>query len=446
MSRVATIFTSAVDAVPAKPLFELASEPGADWRCAAEMLPPKVATVLSWPGQPQAGLTKAIADISLSAPSLLSSGPKQLPQSDATAEPVQHQLLWLQHLLQLLPTGVVVLDSRGLVQQANPVAVAMLGEPLIGQRWLDVITRSFRPRSDDGMEVSLHDGRRVQLAITSLHPQPGQLIVLTDLTETRQLQSRLAHLQRLSALGKMMASLAHQIRTPLSSAMLYAQNLKNQKLAPTARLQFQDKLLHRLLDLEQQVNDLLLFARSGREQQVTVLSMQQLLTDVYSGVEPLVQQQAGVLQLQLPQPDLAVLANHSALTGALGNLIQNALQHAGPGAQILLAALPDPDGQHIRLVVEDHGPGVPLELQQQIFEPFFTTRANGTGLGLAVVQAVANSHHGIARCISAAGGGARFEILLPVCLGASDSNLTQGQDKPNLHHTDTTEGAPHAAH
>ncbi len=432
--------------MPAKPLFELAAEPGADWRCAAEMLPPKVATVLSWPGQPQPGLTKAIADISLSAPSILSVQKPSATLPDATAEPVQHQLLWLQHLLQVLPTGVVVLDSRGLVQQANPVAVAMLGEPLTGQRWLDVITRSFRPRSDDGMEVSLHDGRRVQLAITSLHPQPGQLIVLTDLTETRQLQSRLAHLQRLSALGKMMASLAHQIRTPLSSAMLYAQNLKNQKLAPTARLQFQDKLLHRLLDLEQQVNDLLLFARSGREQQVAVLSMQQLLSDVYSGVEPLVQQQAGVLQLQLPQPDLTVLANHSALTGALGNLIQNALQHAGPGAQILLAALPDPDGQHIRLVVEDHGPGVPVHLQQQIFEPFFTTRASGTGLGLAVVQAVANSHHGIARCISAAGGGARFEILLPVCLVASDSTMTQAQNHPDLHHTDTTEGAPHAAH
>ena len=97
----------------------------------------------------------------------------------------QAELSRLQHLLQVLPTGVVVLDARGFVQQANPVAISMLGEPLTGQRWLDVITRSFRPRSDDGMEVSLHDGRRVQLAITSLQPEPGQLIVLTDLTETQ---------------------------------------------------------------------------------------------------------------------------------------------------------------------------------------------------------------------------------------------------------------------
>lgn len=324
------------------------------------------------------------------------------------------ELKRLQHILQALPTGVVVLDSKGYVQHANPVAIEMLGEPLIWQRWLDVITRSFRPRSDDGLEVSLHDGRRVQLAISALEDGAGQLIVLTDLTETRQLQSRIAHLQRLSSLGKMMASLAHQIRTPLSSAMLYAQNLCSQKIAPTARLQFQQKLLNRLQDLEQQVNDLLLFARSGREQQVAPLSLQQLLNEVHNSVETLVQQEQGNIELQLPEPDLLILGNHTALSGAMANLIQNALQHAGPGARIQLSALPGPDGKQVLLAVEDSGPGVPRALQQQIFEPFFTTRPSGTGLGLAVVQAVAHSHHGSVRCVDGKAGGARFEMILPV--------------------------------
>ncbi|MCT6700577.1 sensor histidine kinase [Rheinheimera sp. 4Y26] len=324
------------------------------------------------------------------------------------------ELKRLQHILQALPTGVVVLDSKGYVQHANPVAIEMLGEPLIWQRWLDVITRSFRPRSDDGLEVSLHDGRRVQLAISALEDGAGQLIVLTDLTETRQLQSRIAHLQRLSSLGKMMASLAHQIRTPLSSAMLYAQNLCSQKIAPTARLQFQQKLLNRLQDLEQQVNDLLLFARSGREQQVAPLSLQQLLNEVHNSVETLVQQEQGNIELLLPEPDLLILGNHTALSGAMANLIQNALQHAGPGARIQLSALPGPDGKQVLLAVEDSGPGVPRALQQQIFEPFFTTRSSGTGLGLAVVQAVAHSHHGSVRCVDGKAGGARFEMILPV--------------------------------
>jgi len=341
----------------------------------------------------------------------------------------QAELQRLQLLVQVLPTGVVELDQRGYVAKANPVAVSMLGEPLIGQRWLDIVTRSFRPRSDDGLEVSLHDGRRVKLAITSLDPLAGQLIVLTDLTETRQLQSRLSHLQRLSGLGKMMASLAHQIRTPLASAMLYAQNLTNSKLNAESRSQFSNKLLSRLQDLEQQVNDLLLFARAGREQQVAELSMQQLLTEVYSSVEALVVAEQGHIAVELPNPDLQVLGNHTALTGALANLIHNALQHAGPGAKIDLSAAPDARGQFVVLAVEDRGPGVPHELQQQIFEPFFTTRNNGTGLGLAVVQAVAHSHHGSVRCLNGTHGGARFEMRLPI-YQAVDAETQKVEEQP----------------
>jgi len=364
---------------------------------------------------PQAVLKKTPAP-ALSMPPLAASpglAPAAAPVVMTDAE--RQELQRLQHLLQVLPNGIVVLDQRGYVMQANPVAVAMLGEPLHGQRWLDVINRSFRPRNDDGLEVSLHDGRRVQLAISPLEPLAGQLIVLTDLTETRQLQSRLSHLQRLSSLGKMMASLAHQIRTPLSGALLYARNLRNQKLDPLAREQFSQKLLNRLTDLEQQVNDLLLFARAGREQQAQPLSMQQLLSEVFAAVEPLVLQQQGTVLVELPDPDVMVLGNHTALAGALSNLVHNALEHAGPGARIQLSAIASADGRQVVLAVEDEGPGVPEHLRQQIFEPFYTTRSNGTGLGLAVVQAVATSHSGIARCLQGATGGARFELVLPVC-------------------------------
>lgn len=367
---------------------------------------------------PQAVLKKTPAPALPMLPLAVSPGLAPVAAPVVMADAERQELQRLQHLLQVLPNGIVVLDQRGYVMQANPVAVAMLGEPLHGQRWLDVINRSFRPRNDDGLEVSLHDGRRVQLAISPLEPLAGQLIVLTDLTETRQLQSRLSHLQRLSSLGKMMASLAHQIRTPLSGALLYARNLRNQKLEPAAREQFSQKLLNRLTDLEQQVNDLLLFARAGREQQAQPLSMQQLLSEVFAAVEPLVLQQQGTVVVELPDPDVMVLGNHTALAGALSNLVHNALEHAGPGARIQLSAIASADERQVVLAVEDEGPGVPEHLRQQIFEPFYTTRSNGTGLGLAVVQAVATSHNGLARCLSGTAGGARFELVLPVCPAA----------------------------
>ena len=121
---------------------------------------------------------------------------------------------------------------RGRVQECNPTAIDLLGEPLEGESWLNVIQRVFAPRFDDGHEVSLKDGRRVSIATRSLAGEPGQLIVLTDMTETRALQERLSRHQRLSALGKVSASLAHQIRTPLSAAMLYGEHLVSDTSRP----------------------------------------------------------------------------------------------------------------------------------------------------------------------------------------------------------------------
>ncbi|MDP4528343.1 ATP-binding protein [Alkalimonas delamerensis] len=327
----------------------------------------------------------------------------------------------MQHLVTMLPVGVVVLDERGFVADANPMALEMLGEPLKGQRWLDVITRSFRPRSDDGMEVSLYNGRRVKLAISALSPEPGQLIVLTDLTETRQLQSRLAHMQRLSTLGKMMATLAHQIRTPLSSAMLYAENLTNQRLNQDAKGVFQQKLVARLQDLEQQVNDMLLFARSGNEASVSCIEVEALLNEVQAGIEAQLTAHQAELHIELNDTSLQLWANQNSLAGAIQNLLNNSLDMIQQGAQLSIRCWRE--GNWLLLDVADNGPGIPEHLQQQIFEPFFTTRSQGTGLGLAVVQAVVNAHKGQVHCIDRPEGGACFRLQLP--LNANESTAQE---------------------
>ncbi len=321
-------------------------------------------------------------------------------------------------LLQALPAAVILLDQRGLVYQANPAAIALLGEPLLGQAWFNVISRCFRPRSDDGLEVSLKDGRRVKLQISTLPGEAGhragQLIMLTDLTETRQLQSRLAHLQRLSSLGKMMASLAHQIRTPLSAALLYAQNLANPRATVQMQQQFQQKLLSRLNDLAQQVEDMLLFARSDSAGQVAPFSLNALLSQLHSSVELLLQQQQATLQINCKDDSVNLLGNQHALCGALQNLIQNSVQAKGCGASITMQLGPDPVNSSMLLIqLTDNGPGVAPKLQESLFEPFVTGRPNGTGLGLAVVKAVVSSHQGSV-CYVPGYSGACFQLRLPV--------------------------------
>ncbi|MDR6983940.1 two-component system sensor histidine kinase FlrB [Rheinheimera pacifica] len=322
-------------------------------------------------------------------------------------------------VLQALPAAVILLDQRGVVYQANPAAMSLLGEPLTGQRWLDVIGRCFRPRSDDGLEVSLQDGRRVKLQISTLaqtgaSSQAGQLIMLTDLTETRQLQSRLSHMQRLSTLGKMMATLAHQIRTPLSAALLYTQNLANPRATLQVQQQFQQKLLSRLQDLDQQVSDMLLFARSGSARQVAAFSLKALIEQLNTSIEALLHQHNTRLSLHCSDPALCLLGNQNALCGALQNLIQNSIQAAGPDTQIRLDIMPSAHHHDMLLLrLTDNGPGVAPALRDSLFEPFVTGRAQGTGLGLAVVQAVVHSHQGSVQYIPTERG-ACFEMLLPI--------------------------------
>jgi two-component system sensor histidine kinase FlrB len=328
---------------------------------------------------------------------------------------LRQQASWLSHLVDTMPAGVVVLDGRGMIAKANQIAIDMLGEPLEGERWFAVIQRSFRPKHDDGHEVSLKDGRLIKLDITALAPEPGQLILMTDLTETRKLQARMAHMQRLSALGKMVASLAHQVRTPLSAAMLYAANLGSANIPDAARVRFQEKLVSRLKDLESQVNDMLLFAKSGEQNVVERVSMQLLLSEVKVGSDAMMLMHDSELLVELPDPDIEIMGNKTALASAIGNLIHNSIQIIGRNAKVVLKAEQDLECQNfVSISVTDNGPGVDLAIADKLFEPFFTTKSQGTGLGLAVVSSVANAHQGRVKVSNSPQGGACFSIHLPI--------------------------------
>lgn len=323
------------------------------------------------------------------------------------------QATYMDQLYKELPSGLIVINGNGVVEQANRVAVQLLGEPLENIRWGDVIKRSFSPKNDDGHEISLKNGRRIQLSISSLQGKSGQLILLTDLTHTRQLQEHVATLKRLSSLGKMVASLAHQIRTPLSAAMLYGANLANKTLNESSRLRFQGKLMNRLQDLETQVNDMLLFARSGEQKIVEEVSVATLLEEVQDASDAMLVKVDGRLQCRLPNPDLFILANKNALTSAMTNLISNAIEATGKGTQLYISAL-QRGSSELEISVMDNGPGIEKQRLAQVMEAFYTTKSQGTGLGLAVVQGVAQAHSGSVEVKSEVGKGSCFTLVLPL--------------------------------
>ena len=287
-----------------------------------------------------------------------------------------------------VPSAIIVIDERGLIKKANQGAHTLLSEAeLEGRRWVEVIEAVFRPQRDDGHEISTRDGRRLQVSTMPL--SHGQLVQMTDLTETRALQDKLNHMERLSSLGRMAASLAHQIRTPLSAAMLYAANLGNARLPPAARQAFQKKLMERLAALEAQISDILMFARSG-EQTVSRLDAVDIITETAANLAALTQKHGVKFETHIGTRPMTLLANQTALSGALTNLCANAVEAGASLVDLSLTA----DARFIYIKVANDGPEIPADKRAQIFEPFYTSKSSGTGLGLAVVRAVAKVHQG----------------------------------------------------
>ncbi|WNZ79973.1 sensor histidine kinase [Pseudomonas sp. P105] len=315
----------------------------------------------------------------------------------------------LQNLLDLLPGGVIVIDAHGRVREANPAACELLGLPLEGELWRHVIARCFAPREDDGHEVSLKDGRRLSISTRSLDAEPGQLVLLNDLTETRHLQDQLARHERLSSLGRMVASLAHQIRTPLSAALLYASHLTEQQLPMETQQRFAGRLKERLHELEHQVRDMLVFARGElplTDRVTPKVLLQSLQAAALTHVQDL------PIRWQCDSYDGEVLCNRDTLVGAVLNLIENAVQASGGDVRLKVHLYTR--GNTLRLCVSDSGSGIEPAVLARLGEPFFTTKTTGTGLGLTVVKAVARAHQGELQLRSRLGRGTCALVLLPL--------------------------------
>jgi two-component system sensor histidine kinase FlrB len=354
-----------------------------------------------------------------------SAGPIRRDNDSSPRKVVQQPLasgLTVDGLLQALPTGVVILDKQGKVSQCNPAAEKLLGSGLAQEYWRDVIAANFNPRDDDGHEVSLISGKRVSLMTRSLLQGEGQLIVINDQTETRELQNQLNRHQRLSAMGQMMSSLAHQVRTPLTAALLHADNLTAANTnSPQIQLSGQ-KIISRLHNIERQIRDMLVFAKGGTTA-TSALSLNVLSKKLQDAAADLERSYGVKVQWQCAAEAAVLKCNPDALVGAFLNLLENAIQ-AGDRSLPIVAQIEvqggDTEYHDSRVVIRviDSGPGIDDAMLVRLAEPFNSTKPNGTGLGLAVVKLVCKSHGGEFKFV-ARNAGSCAEMSLPLLdLGA----------------------------
>jgi two-component system sensor histidine kinase FlrB len=209
-------------------------------------------------------------------------------------------------------------------------------------------------------------------------------------------------------MGELAAGLAHQIRTPLATALLYASQMTLPDRSRADLERCAERTVCSLKQLDSLVNDMLAFAHGGAARES--VSVSALLEQVAQWLRPALRR--GVrLTIRTQAPDLKVRANAPSLVSAVLNLATNALQAAAADLDLELLARRAEDGR-AQIVVSDNGPGVPAHLRERIFEPFFTTRARGNGIGLAIVKSVVEAHLGSVRLVDS-DGGATFVIDLP---------------------------------
>ncbi len=335
-------------------------------------------------------------------------------------------------LLKALPAGVVVLDNAARVSEANAAATEMFAQAMIGESWpLLAQAALVAAEAPDEWQLGV---RRLAIAESPLDSAGGRILLIHDVTAAHALKAELERNQRLVAMGEMAASLAHQLRTPLATALLYSANLAQPELADAARRRFADKTTAQLKRLERLIQEVLLFARGesiGRDS----TPARQLLGEAAQSVEPLFLEKGIAFRIVGTAAETVVTGSRKAMVGALVNLLENALQAcitagetgksgavtaATECAEVTLGA--DLVAGQLRIAVRDSGAGIAPEIQARVFEPFFTTSGQGTGLGLAIALGVVRAHGGTMTVHSVPGEGSEFVIMLPVALATESAS------------------------
>ena len=304
---------------------------------------------------------------------------------------------WVQQVLEKSKESgwLPVEDEAVLTEQTFKIAYPLRREDKVqGLLALDAASASLTPDARSILEL-LAD--QVAIAIDD-----SRL-----LEENLRLERELAERERLASLGRMAATVAHEIKNPLSAIKSIAQVMREDESLRNDYERDLGLIVGETDRLSESVTQLLSFAR--RESPAgQPLSVDELVRSVVDLFRANAREQGIVLDLQVKVEAELAGKSVSAVRDALSNLLLNALQATPQGGRVDLIAAAS-DGELV-ISVQDSGSGVPVELRERIWEPFFTTRQRGTGLGLAIVRKRVQEVGGTAVLVSGNGGGAMFQL------------------------------------
>ncbi len=332
-----------------------------------------------------------------------------------------------------MPAGLLLLNSAGLITSANPAAELALGvKALVYRRYSEVLGadsrltqliagclthgKTFRREEVEYLTPS-HELRQLGVTISPISngtsEVTGAICLLSDLTELAALQRQIHMKENLAALGELSAGIAHEFKNALATISGYAQMIRSEAQPGSEIREHGEKILHQTRALTHVVTEFLKFARPLQ------------LADEQVALRPLIDRVLSEVAETLPGVSITAVGEFADVSGddallgqAILNLARNAaeavLESAADGHVIIRGEI-DGSGpmQGQRISISDNGPGIPPESLTKIFMPFYTTKADGTGLGLAVVQKIVVQHGGTIEVRNQTQGGAEFLLWLP---------------------------------
>jgi two-component system sensor histidine kinase PilS (NtrC family) len=341
-------------------------------------------------------------------------------------------------IIQDMQDGVLVVDLNGVVRGHNAQVTRLLGGfgRMRGgmrlaefsstlhdywRRWQEDFAEPLPPFRVEQTQRLL----RVRLVRIGTGLHGGTLIYLEDLgraqTEAQQM--------KLAAMGRLTASIAHEVRNPLSAINQAAQILEEDGSVAREGQRLLTMIRNNTRRIDRIVGEVLQLNRRDRQQPEAI----RLHEFMASLIEEIVQAEgipAGGVVVQIPD-DLLVMFDRGHLNQIVWNLLRNAWQHCQKrDGGIRIVARPGYMGDAVIFELNDDGPGIPAELRGQIFEPFFTTRPGGTGLGLYIARELADANGAVLELLPR-GPGAHFRVTMKRALGPAagePSTATRGED------------------
>ena len=321
----------------------------------------------------------------------------------------------LRVVLDALPAAVLVIENQT-ISHFNAAAKELFPDWVSGQAWRIPASWQLGTGPDEYM-IPLEDGTVQTWQVKRADTAGRSVVQIQDITANLQTLEASERTDRLAAMGQMSAGIAHQIRTPLATAMLYAAHLSAPQVAEADRIDFATKLQNRLIHLEKMASEMLQFIK-GRPQKTTSVPVLDLIAECCLTIDGLLHAKQQQIEQHIDVADARVRVDRPSVVSAVVAILENAIQISPAGARISLEVRRQPEAITVRIT--DQGPGIAHDMLDCLFEPFATNRSQGTGLGLAIALNAIRAHRGDIQARNLSTGGAEFTITLPKDLNAAD--------------------------